>query len=52
MDRLAIVTVVLGAVATVGAVGAGAWLTTAAVETSAQVARGGGPDAQEILRRV
>ena len=54
MDRLAVTTVALAVVATLGSVGAGAWLTSAAVQAPMQVGRssGGAPDAQEILRRV
>jgi len=51
MDRLAVTTVALAALATAGSVGVGAWLTTAAVPPPTQVGRSG-PDSQEILRRV
>jgi cytochrome c-type biogenesis protein CcmH len=54
MDRLAVTTVALAALATVGSVGVGAWLTSAAVQAPMRVDRSSAaaPDSQEILRRV
>jgi cytochrome c-type biogenesis protein CcmH/NrfG len=53
MDRLAVTTIALAAFATVGSVATGAWLSAA--PPPMQVSRsgsGGGPDRDEILRRV
>jgi cytochrome c-type biogenesis protein CcmH len=50
MDRLAVTTIALAALATLGSVGAGAWFSTAPPPPP-QVARGG-PDRDEIVRRV
>jgi len=52
MDRLAVTTVALAVLATAGSVGAGAWLTTTAVPSQIGNSARGGPDSQEILRRV
>jgi cytochrome c-type biogenesis protein CcmH/NrfG len=52
MDRLAVTTVALAALATLGSVAAGAWLTTAAVPAQISHGSDSGPDRQEILRRV
>jgi cytochrome c-type biogenesis protein CcmH len=50
MDRLAVTTIALAALATLGSVGAGAWFS-AVPPAPPPVARGG-PDRDEVVRRV
>lgn len=52
MDRLAAMTVALAALATLGSVGVGAWLTSAPPALMARSEWGAPPDRQEIQRRV
>jgi len=52
MDRLAAITVGLAALATLGSVGVGAWLTGAPRPALVRAESGGMPDRQEIERRV
>jgi cytochrome c-type biogenesis protein CcmH len=51
MDRLAVTTIAIAALATLGSVGAGAWFSAAPPPLPPQVARDG-PDRDEIVRRV